>query len=207
MGLLAMGILDGIGRKAALVSADAFIKLKTSVDLALIPKQLRAHADGVLSRRLTYSPERLDIADIALLKLAILYVNAEHQGAHHLQALLADTIGEFRARAGHEISAAVRLEVLGQVGQLVPQSESDTVRPLSVFTDQVNEVAEKDDLDIELEFDQQHEELRDAYQDGQMTDDEYETEYRRLFREEARAIAQLEIRKELGRKGPPPLPT
>jgi len=108
---------DVAGVKAIQSGSDVMINRHTKFQALGVNSRLRAHADLLLEKYFkTVEGPPINEYEAALLKLGIYFANAESAGQSHMQALIADSMGQIRDAGEGKIRASISLEVMGQTG-------------------------------------------------------------------------------------------
>ncbi|WP_454262165.1 hypothetical protein [Pseudoxanthomonas mexicana] len=189
-----MGWLDSIaasaGLKALQAGADMRIMQLGMFDLSGIPAPLKGHADSVIAARFSegvLTPD--DVYSAGILKLAVFYSVARKEGAVEMELVMRAACRAMSQRGGDAIGPAVTFEVMDLLREAPPESAPE---PPPLPTSQVPSPS--------VDFDEEQELLWGDYDEGAISDEEYNSRFRQLLLDE---VADLVDRRLRGRRWPP----
>lgn len=198
-----MGWRDAIAGYAGLkaIQSGADIRIgQAGLDVALIPKLLREHANAILKQRYLQSEIEDNDFDAGLLKLGIFYQNAESAGQMQLAAVIYDAIIRLREIADGRLSNSINLEVFAASGMGpmfhphpadAEQDDGDHIEVPPIPEDHSLPAPEadlSDPFEADLWFEDQHLRLDSHYDDGDLNDDEYRAAKKKLILDECAAV-------------------
>lgn len=184
-----MGWLDSFaetaGLKALQAGADMRIAQLAMLDLHLLPAPLRDEASALVATR--YRAGDLKVDDdcrAAALKLGTFYAAARREGVVELELVLQAALKQLRQRAGDALGPSIDRDIKSIMG-------ANDASPAPVPPPLPAAPAPK-----AVDFDQAHEMLWDDYDEGALSDDEYNRRFRALLLDEVGALIDRRLSKK-----------